>query len=342
VKVDYQLDVAPGRVLQAARHVEDEGYDGVSLIEAAHDPFLAAALVASATSRAQVSTGIAVAFARSPMTLAVTANDLQLLSQGRFLLGLGSQVKAHITRRFSMPWSQPAARMRELVMATRAIWRTWNEGVPLEFEGEFYRHTLMTPMFNPGPNPHGAPGILLAGVGAAMTQVAGQVADGLLCHGFTTERYLREVTLPGVAAARASVGRSMDGFEVGGMPFVVTGADEREMAAVKQATKEQLAFYASTPAYRPVLDLHGWGELQTELTVMSKAGRWREMGDLVDDELLNTVAVVAEPSGVAAEIERRYGDLFTRAQLYVKGPLSDDVRRAVVAELRGLAPSAPR
>lgn len=335
MKVDYQLDVAPERVLQTARQIEEEEYDGVSLIEAAHDPFLAAALVASGTSRAQVSTGIAVAFARSPMTLAVTANDLHLLSEGRFLLGLGSQVKAHITRRFSMPWSQPAARMRELVTAIRAIWRTWNEGVPLDFEGEFYRHTLMTPMFNPGPNPHGTPGILLAGVGAAMTQVAGQVADGLLCHGFTTERYLREVTLPLVAAGRASAGRSMDGFEVGGMPFVVTGADEREMAAVKQATKEQLAFYASTPAYRPVLDLHGWGDLQTDLNAMSKASRWREMGDLVDDELLNAVAVVAEPDEVAAEIERRYGDVFTRLQLYVKGPLSDDVRRTVVADLRG-------
>jgi probable F420-dependent oxidoreductase len=335
MKVDYQLDVAPERVLRAVRHVEDEGYDGVSLIEAAHDPFLAAALVASGTSRAQVSTGIAVAFARSPMTLAVIANDLQLLSEGRFLLGLGSQVKAHITRRFSMPWSQPAARMRELVSAIQAIWRTWNEGVPLEFEGEFYRHTLMTPMFDPGPNPHGTPGILLAGVGAAMTQVAGQVADGLLCHGFTTERYLREVTLPLVAAGRASAGKSMDGFEVGGMPFVVTGADEREMEAVKQATKEQLAFYASTPAYRPVLDLHGWGDLQTDLNVMSKAGRWREMGDLVDDELLDAVAVVAEPDKVAEEIQRRYGDVFTRLQLYVKGPLSDDVRRIVVADLRG-------
>jgi probable F420-dependent oxidoreductase len=252
MKVDHQLDVAPGQVLQAARDIEAAGYDGVSLIEAAHDPFVAAALVASATSQTQISTGIAVAFARSPMTLAVTANDLQFLSQGRFLLGLGSQVKAHITRRFSMPWSQPAARMRELVMAIRAIWRTWDEGVPLEFEGEFYRHTLMTPMFDPGPNPHGTPPILLAGVGAAMTQVAGEVADGLFCHGFTTERYLREVTLPGVAAGRAAAGRSMDGFEIAGMPFVVTGADEQEMAAVKEATKKQLAFYASTPAYRDV------------------------------------------------------------------------------------------
>jgi probable F420-dependent oxidoreductase len=335
MKVDHQLDVAPGQVLQAARDIEAAGYDGVSLIEAAHDPFVAAALVASATSQTQISTGIAVAFARSPMTLAVTANDLQFLSQGRFLLGLGSQVKAHITRRFSMPWSQPAARMRELVMAIRAIWRTWDEGVPLEFEGEFYRHTLMTPMFDPGPNPHGTPPILLAGVGAAMTQVAGEVADGLFCHGFTTERYLREVTLPGVAAGRAAAGRSMDGFEIAGMPFVVTGADEQEMAAVKEATKKQLAFYASTPAYRPVLDVHGWGDLQTELTAMSKAGRWQEMGDLVDDELLDAVAVVAEPDKVAAEIERRYGDLFTRLQLYVKGPLSDEVRRTVVGELRG-------
>lgn len=333
MRVDYQLDVPPANVSGAVSRAEKEGYHGVWLLEAAHDPLLGVGLGAQGTSRIEIGTGIAVAFARSPMTLAVTANDLQSVSQGRLLLGLGSQIKAHVTRRFSMPWSQPAARMREYVLALRAIWTCWNDGTPLRFEGEFYRHTLMTPMFDPGPNPYGNPPVLLAGVGASMTTVAGEVADGFLCHGFTTERYLRDVTLPALGEGRRRAGLSMDGFQVAGMPFVVTGRTEEEFAAAKSATKKQIAFYASTPAYRPVLDVHGWGELHSELNAMSKAGRWTEMAALVDDEVLTAIAVVAEPDGVAAEIGRRYGDLFTRMSLYLKVPLPAETMRSIVAAL---------
>jgi probable F420-dependent oxidoreductase len=334
MKVDTNFDADPRAVRDKAREAEADGYDGVWLGETTHDPLPGCALAGQGTSRIDVGTGIAVAFARSPMTLAVTANDLQLLTGGRFLLGLGSQVKAHITRRFSMPWSHPAPRMREFILALRAIWRSWQPGEPLEFTGQFYTHTLMTPFFNPGPNPYGPPRVFLAGVGDMMTRVAGEVADGFLCHGFTTERYLRKVTVPALAEGRRAVGASLDGYEISGLPFVVTGTSEAEMERSALAVKEQIAFYASTPAYRPVLEVHGWADLQAELTSMSKAGRWTQMRDLIDDEILDAFAIVAEPGRVAEAIRNRYGDIFTRLHLYLKAPLPRDVELSIVAALR--------
>jgi probable F420-dependent oxidoreductase len=300
-----------------ARAAEELGFDGVWVAETAHDPFLALTAAAGTTSGVTLGTNIAVAFARSPMTVAITANDLQLLSDGRFILGLGSQIKPHITRRFSMPWSSPAARMREYVEALRAIWRSWHEGEPLAFMGEFYQHTLMTPMFSPGPSPHGAPPVYLAAVGERMLRVAAEVADGLLCHPFTTERYLREVIAPALTAVRGG----LDGYAVCGMPIVVTGADDEEMAASRVAAKQQIAFYASTPAYKPVLDLHGWSEVYDEMHALSLAGKWVEMGERVDDEVLETIAVVAEPQAVAAALESRFGDVLTRCALSTRAGL---------------------
>src|SRR5688500_11559914 len=210
---------------------EARGYDGLWSAETSHDPFFPLLLAAAETEKIELGTGIAVAFARNPMTLAQTAWDLQAASKGRFILGLGSQIKPHITKRFSMPWSHPAARMREMIMALHAIWDCWQEGSKLEFRGDFYTHTLMTPFFNPGPNPYGKPKVFLAAVGERMTEVAGEVADGMLCHGFTTERYLREVTIPALERGLARSGRSMDDIELSGPAFVVTGANEQEMAA---------------------------------------------------------------------------------------------------------------
>ena len=194
-----------------------------------------------------------------------------------------------------MPWSHPAARMRELILAMRAIWACWNDGTKLDFHGDFYTHTLMTPFFDPGPNPHGDAKVFLAGVGELMTEVAGEVCDGFLCHGFTTERYLREVTLPALERGRAKAGRTLADFEISGPGFVVTGTTEEEMASVARRHQQQIAFYGSTPAYRGVLELHGWGELQDELNRLSKEGKWKEMGELIDDDILDTFAVVAEP-----------------------------------------------
>jgi probable F420-dependent oxidoreductase len=301
-----------GEIARRARALEDLGYDGLLTAEISHDPFLPLVVAAEHTERVVLGTSIAVAFARNPMTLANIGYDLQTYSGGRFRLGLGSQIKPHIEKRFSMPWSRPAARMRELVLAMRAIWRCWNEGEPLAFRGEFYRHTLMTPMFDPGPNPYGDPVVLIAAVGELMTEVAGEVADGIILHGFTTERYIREVTLPALERGLTKAGRSRADFEVSGPLFVVTGTTEEAMAASARAAKRQIAFYGSTPAYRPVLELHGWGDLQDELNRLSKRGEWVKMGEIVDDEVLHTFAVVAEPEQVAARMNARYGGLVDR------------------------------
>ena len=316
----------------AAVAAEAAGYAAVWTSEVTHDPFTALTLAAVATERIELGTAIAVAFARNPMSLAVQANDVQLLSGGRLLLGLGSQVRAHITRRFSMPWSHPAPRMREYVQALHAIWDCWNTGARLNFRGDFYQHTVMTPFFSPGPNPWGRPRVLLAGVGEAMTRVAGEVADGFLCHGFTTERYLREVTLP---ALRAGRGGSLDGFTVSGLPFVVTGRTEQELAAACAGVRGQIAFYGSTPAYRGVLELHGWGELHERLHELSVSGGWDRMAELIDDEVLAAFAVVGEPDAVVAELLRRYGDVMDRMTLYTPYGIDGGLAAELARGLRG-------
>jgi probable F420-dependent oxidoreductase len=332
MKIDTQVSRSTAADSRpAAAEAERAGYAAVWTSEVQHDPFIALALAATATERVELGTAIAVAFARSPMTTAVQANDLQLLSQGRLLLGLGSQIRAHITRRFSMPWSHPAARMREYILALRAIWDCWHDDAKLDFRGDFYSHTLMTPFFNPGPNPYGAPRVLLAGVGEAMTTVAGEVTDGFLCHGFTTERYLREVTLPALAQGRGDLA----GFEVAGSPLVVTGRTEEEMDEARRGVREQIAFYGSTPAYRPVLELHGWGALSGELHALSRQGKWQQMGTLVDDQVLDAFAVTAEPGRVAAELLRRYGDIMTRMTLYTPYAIDAAVTRQITADLQG-------
>jgi probable F420-dependent oxidoreductase len=279
-------------------------------------------------------TGIAVAFARNPMTLAVLANDLQLLTKGRFMLGMGSQIKPHITKRFSMPWSHPAPRMRELILAIRAIWKTWETGEPLAFRGEFYTHTLMTPFFDPGPNPHGNPKILLAAVGELMTEVAGEVGDGFLVHGFSTERYLREVSLPALERGAAKAGKTRADLTVSYPGFIVTGPDEKTMGAAAKGVREQIAFYASTPAYRPVLELHGWGDLQPELNTLSKRGEWVKMGEVINDDILNAFAVVAPLNEVAGEVKARFGDVVDRFSFYTPYKVEPDMWKEVLAGFR--------
>jgi len=319
MNVDELIGFDLAKAGASAADAEVRGYSGVWTAEAAHDPFLPLLMAAEHTERIQLGTSIAVAFARSPMTLANTAWDLQAFSKGRFILGLGSQIKPHITRRFSMPWSHPAPRMREFVLAMRAIWDAWLSGEELDFRGDFYTHTLMSPFFAPDPSDlegFGPPKVFLAGVGEMMTEVAGEVGDGFLCHGFTTERYLREVTLPALERGRAKVGKTMDGFEIASTSFVVTGANDEEMASAVAGTRQQIAFYGSTPAYRNVLELHGWGGLQDELKSLSKQGRWVEMGNLIDDEVLSTFAVVGEPEQVAPKLTQRYGDSISRITVY--------------------------
>jgi probable F420-dependent oxidoreductase len=332
--VDATLGYDPAHVVDQARAAEATGYDGIWSAETSHDPFLPLLLAAEHTERLQVGTGIAVAFARNPMTLATTANDLHALSGGRFLLGLGSQIKPHIEKRFSMPWSHPAPRMRELILAIRAIWASWADGSPLAFRGEFYRHTLMTPMFDPGPNPFGNPPIFLAAVGPVMTRVAGEVADGMLAHAFTTEHYLRERTLPALAEGLAASGRERAAVQVSLPGMVVTGVDEASFAASLAATRKQLAFYGSTPAYRPVLEHHGWGDLQGELHTLSRRGAWDEMAGLIDDEMVETFAIVGEPETLAARIRERFTGVVDRFGIYAPSGIAPERWAEILADLR--------
>ena len=302
---EYDLSGVPER----ARKLEAEGYDGIGSAELASDPFLPLVLAAEHTERVELSTSIAVAFARNPMTVALQAHDLHAYSKGRFVLGLGSQIRPHIEKRFGMPWSRPAARMREFVLALRAIWDCWYNGEPLCFEGEFYRHTLMTPMFVPPERGYGAPRVFLAAVGPRMTEAAAEVADGLIAHAFTTERYLRAVTLPAVERGLARAGRRREDFEICAPLFVRAAGDESERVV---ALRRQIAFYGSTPAYRPVLALHGWGEMQTELNRMSKRGEWVEMGRLIEGDVLDAFCLSAPPEGFADELAGRFGGLIDR------------------------------
>ena len=331
MKVDSGLSTLDLRqAAQSARELEELGYDGMVSAETSHDPFFPLLLAAGETKRLELLTEIVVAFARSPMTVAIQAHDLQSLSKGRFILGLGSQIKPHITKRFSMPWSKPAARMREYIQSLRAIWDCWYEGKPLNVRGEFYTHTLMTPMFTPQDGEYGAPKVFLAAVGPLMTKVAGEVADGILCHPFSTRAYIEQVTMPAVEEGLAISGRSRDDFQVVFPGFVVTGADEESFIASKTAVCKQLAFYGSTPAYKAVLDTHGWGELQGELNALSKRGEWDEMGRQITDEILAEFAVVAEPGAIVDGLRQRYSGLVDRTS--ISFPWADAAAQAVMLD----------
>ena len=332
--VDGGIGSDLAKAAAGAKLQEDLGFDGLWAAETNHDPFLALTLAAEHTERIELGTGIAVAFARSPMTLAQTAYNLNAFAEGRLLLGLGSQIKAHITRRFSMPWSHPAARMREFVQAMQAIWASWEDGTKLDFRGDFYEHTLMTPFFDPGPNPYGAPKVFLAAVGELMTKVVGEVCDGMLCHGFTTESYLREVTMRALGEGLEASGRSRSDLQLSLPAFIVTGTTEEEMAAAAKGVREQIAFYGSTPAYRGVLEHHGWGDLQTELNGLSKQGEWQQMGTLVDDEILGAFAVIAEPDRVGDELLARFGDLVDRVSFYAPYQAGPDAFAPAIERLR--------
>lgn len=318
-----------------ARRAEERGFDGWFTGETTHDPLLTCVAAGQATDRIDVGTAIAVAFPRSPMHVAYAAHDLQALTGGRFVLGLGSQVQAHVEKRFSAPWSRPAERMREYVLALRAIWSAWETGERLRFRGEFYRHTLMTPFFTPDRHGFGPPRVWLAAVGPRMTEVAGEVTDGLLCHGFTTARYLREVTLPSLLVGAERAGRAREDLEVALSVFVVTGRDDAETAEVDRMVRSQIAFYGSTPAYRPVLDLHGWSELHDRLHAASLRGDWAAMTDLVGDEVVEAFAVVAPPDQVGARIRDRFAGTVDRVSLYSSFRFDDELSARLLDDIHG-------
>ena len=313
-----------------AIRAEADGYDGIGATELQHDPFISIAVAARSTKTIELGSSIAVAFARNPMSVAETANDLQLLSSGRFLLGLGSQIKPHIERRFSMPWSSPAARMRDFVLAVRAIQHSWQTGEKLDYQGEFYRHSLMTPMFAPGPNPHGAPKIAIAGVGPLMTEVAGEVADGWLAHTFTTPRFLREVSLPALHRGIEKSGRDASAVDVSMPAFVAVGTSQKELDAAIRATKKQMAFYGSTPAYATVLELHGWGGVAEQLNAGSRRGEWDAMADLITDEMIGEFAAIGTPPEVAAQLRERFAGIATRLAFAFSYPVAPELATEIV------------
>ena len=334
MKIDAGIMVSnPIEAGPAIKQLEDAGYDGAYTFEGAHDPFLPLISAAMQTSNIELITSIAVAFARNPMTLANIGYDLNLVSEGRFILGLGSQIKPHITKRFSMPWSSPAARMKEMVEAIKAIWDCWQNGTKLNYRGEFYTHTLMTPFFNPGPNPHGLPKIYVAAVGPLMTQAVSESADGLLAHPFNSPKYINEVTIPIINKGLETTGKNRDQFDLSVSVMTGIGATEETHKLAVKACRDQVAFYGSTPNYKAVLETHGLGHLSEELNKLSKQGKWMEMGDAIDDETLKTFAVVEEsPEALAKEIKNRYGNIGQRiAPVLYSGELdlADSVLKAL-------------
>lgn len=295
-----------------ARSAEAAGFDALWSTETQHDPFLPLALAAEHTQRIHLGTAVAVAFARSPAVLAYTAWDLADASRGRFVLGLGTQVRAHIERRFGMPWpDSPAGKLRDLIEAVRALWRTWQDGERLNHRGPYHTLTLMTPFFDPGPIEHPAIPIYIAGVNPALCRLAGEVAEGFLAHPYHSADYLRQVVRPALNAGAARAGRDPHTVRLSVTALTATDATEADFA------RSQIAFYASTPTYRPVMAHHGWGEVADRLRELSRRAAWGEMGALVTDEMLATFAVVAPEDGLAAALLERYGGLADRLSLYV-------------------------
>ncbi len=318
MRVIYPLSSPNMRaVASEAAWAEAMGYDGVASSETAHDPFIALALAATATSRVTLETHVAIAFPRSPMVVAYTGRDLQDLSGGRFRLGLGTQVKGHIERRFSSVWESPGPKLREYIQSLRSIWRAWNTGEPLDFRGRFYQFSLMTPFFSPGPGQYEPPQVFNAAVNAYNCRVAGEVSDGLTLHTFTSAEYVRQVVWPNIAAGAEKAGRNPAEVKVNGGGFIVTGPNRAALQEARQEARRRIAFYASTRTYRPVLERHGFQEVGQRLYQMSLEGQWGPMGELVSDEMLDAFAVVGEYDEVAAKLLERYGGLVDEVSLSV-------------------------
>jgi len=310
VRVDTNLTGAPGTLAAQAVVARRLGFDGVFTSEVAGDPFVAAAVVTQHAGPLTVGTKVAVAFARSPMTTAYAAHDLGELTGGRFVLGLGTQVKAHITRRFDMPWSDPARRMRDYVLALRSIWSSWRSGAPLDHQGDFYRFSLMSPTFVPPASTPHPPQVWVAAVGPVMAEAAAEVADGVVLHAFSTRDYVDTVFLPAVGRGLARAGRTRADIQVSAGGFVVTGTTAEDLAASRETTRARVAFYGSTPSYRPVWEANGLGDLGDRLRVLAASGspgRWAEMAALISNEVLDLFVVAAPPGDLAEPLHARHG-----------------------------------
>jgi probable F420-dependent oxidoreductase len=318
-RASVDLYAAPGlrldEAVALATAAESAGFGGLWTLEAHTEPFLPLALAAEHTTRIELGTAVAVALARNPMIVAHLAHELNRYAGGRLSLGLGPQVGAHITRRFGAPFDHPAERMTEFVAALRAIWRCWNDGQPLDFHGSYYRHDLMTPAFDPGPSGVGEPRVLLAAVGPRMTAAACAVADGLIAHPLTSRRVALEQLRPRIAGA------ARPGFELSCPVLVITGRSDAELDQARAAVRRQIAFYASTPAYRGVLEFYGAGDLSDRLRLMSRAGEWDAMTSLIPDGLLREFSVEAPAGSLAGTLHTRFDGVLDRIMIYAPYPV---------------------
>ena len=333
MKVDASINGKLCGVVAETKRLEAMGYDGVRVAELNHDPFLALTLAAEHSQSVDLVTSVAVAFSRNPMTMAMLAHDLNAFSGGRLVLGLGSQVKPHIERRFSMPWYKAAQQMREFIEAMHAIYDCWYEGQRLDFVGEFYTHNLMPATFMPENLQAGRPRINLSATGPLMTRVAAEVADGMIMHPFSSEKYIREVTLPAIEEGLRRSGRTLDEFELDYAPIIATGVDEASIQRAIDGARDRIAFYGSTEAYRPVLEVHGWGDLQTELNQLNKRRQPVEMAALISDEILHTIAVVGTPTEVIDAMKLRLGGIIKRTGFQVPS-MADDEQTELIARLK--------
>jgi probable F420-dependent oxidoreductase len=297
------------KVGPAAQAIEAEGYDGVASMENKHDPFLALAVAGAATERIELHTSVAIAFARTPMAVASVGWDLAGATGGRFVVGLGSQVRAHNERRFSVPWTPPAPRMREYVQVLRAIWRCWKTGERPNYEGQHYRFRLMTPNFAPEPIDAAPPAVTIAAVGPAMLKVAAEECDGVKLHGFCTRQYIETAVMPRLTDGLAKTGRKRENYEIAGGGFLATGPDEATVARMFEWVRERVAFYGSTQAYWPVLALHGLQDLGHKLNAMTRQGKWGEMAKGVTDDVVHLFAAVGRYDEIVNAIEERFGGL---------------------------------
>lgn len=337
MKVETSVEMRSLRdVPAAARKAEEMGYDGLVSSQTSHDPFLPLALAAEHTQRVSLGTSVAIAFPISPTSLAHIAWDIQALSGGRLLLGLGSQVKGHIVRRFSTPYAPPGPRMREYILALRAVWDCWQNGTELNFQGDYYNLTLMTHYFNPGPIEHPHVAVYISAVNPYMLRLAGELCDGVRLHAFNTPKYTREAVLPNLEAGARKAGRSLSDIDICGGSFLATGETEEEIEAAKQAIRTQVAFYGSTRSYRGVFEAHGWGDVCLQLHEMSTQGRWAEMPALITEEMLDEFAIVSGYDGLVDKIKARWGGVVTRTGLGipVRKPEDEERLRHMIAELQ--------
>ena len=334
MKIDGPFYAQMSGAAAEAKRLSALGYDGVYSLEGSWDPFFPLAIASEHAPELDIATGIAVAFPRNPSHIAYQAWDLQTFSKGKFSLGLGSQIKPHIEKRFGIEFSPPAARMREYILAVKAFFDCWQNGTRLDFQGKYYRHTLMTPMFNPGPNAYGIPPIMLGALGPMMTEVAGEVADGLIVHPFNSMPFLEEKALPAVNRGLEKSGRSMDDFTLQVNAIIVTGETEEEYLAAEKSVKGLLGFYASTPAYKGPMEAVGLGELQPKMNALSKEGKWDELGSYVDDDFLDAFCTRGKPDEIAAKLKMKYAAFADRLAIYAPYQAADAMWMKIIQELK--------